>query len=339
MNFDSERPDLDERLQQGLAQLNETTVDELKQEKRLGEDLNFAEGIPVFQRTLDLFRKLSESKLDSLPTGTLHGIVESVEQANTDFEAIKNFTPLENQAHEREQFIERVHDHYREQFDRIAPIIAYSVRVGTDFGRLETNAQAVLKRLERLAAQAEEEATAATKKLDETLQDAQAAAAEMGVSQHSIHFKNEADRHQKRKVVWQWITVGIGVVILIAGVWNLCLAWSENDVTSVSQVVQIGLAKLFLFGVLSFGLVWASRVFRAESHNVVINRHRQNSLSSFKAFVSATGDESTKNAVLVQATRSIFSHQPSGFVQVTQGKSGDQMTEVIRSLPPTPAED
>ena len=338
MDFDSERPDLEERLQQGLAQLNETTVDELKQEKRLGE-VNFAEGAPIFERTLVLFRKLSESNLDSLPIETLRGVVESVEQANTDFDAIKKFSHQENQAQDREQFIRSVHGNYQEQFRRITPIIAYSVRVGTDFGRLETNAQETVKRLERLAVQAEEEARAATKKLDETLQDAQAAAAEMGVSQHSIHFKNEADRHQKRKVVWQWITVGIGVVILIAGVWNLRLAWSENDVTSVSQVVQIGLAKLFLFGVLSFGLVWASRVFRAESHNVVINRHRQNSLSSFKAFVSATGDESTKNAVLVQATRSIFSHQPSGFVQETQGKSGDQMTEVIRSLPPTPTED
>lgn len=339
MDFDSERPDLEERLQQGLEQLNKTTLDELKQEKRLGEDLNFAEGAPVFQRTLDLFRKLSESNMDSLPTVTLREVVNSVEQANTDFEAIKNFSPLANQAQEREQFIRRVHENYHEQFSRITPIIAYSVRVGTDFGRLETNAQETVKRLERLSAQAEEEAKAAAAKLDETLKDAQEAAAEMGVSQHSIHFKNEADRHQKRKVLWQWITVGIGVVIFSAGVWNLRLVWAENEVTSVSQVVQIGLAKLFLFGVLSFGLVWASRVFRAESHNVVINRHRQNSLSSFKAFVSATGDESTKNAVLVQATRSIFSHQPSGFVQETQGKSGDQMTEVIRNLPPTPTED
>ena len=74
---------------------------------------------------------------------------------------------------------------------------------------------------------------------------------------------------------------------------------------------------------------------RAHRHNEVVNRHRQNALSSFETFVAAArADEQTKNAVLLEATRSIFALQPTGYDSTDAESAGSsQLIEVMRTLP------
>jgi len=104
---------------------------------------------------------------------------------------------------------------------------------------------------------------------------------------------------------------------------------------STAQTVQLAIAKIVVFGALYFALVWAGRVYRAESFNLVVNQHRQNALSTFETFVKATSDEHTKNAVLLHATQSIFSHQPSGFTQHYQDATpSPQVLEIVRGIIP-----
>ena len=72
---------------------------------------------------------------------------------------------------------------------------------------------------------------------------------------------------------------------------------------------------------------------KAQLHNYVVNKHRQNALSTFETFVKSTDDNDTKNAVLIQATRSIFSPQHTGFsAQEGESSTSPAIHEIIRNV-------
>jgi hypothetical protein len=75
------------------------------------------------------------------------------------------------------------------------------------------------------------------------------------------------------------------------------------------------------------------RNYAASRHNLVVNRHRQNALSSFETFVKGAGDQQTKDAVLLQATQSIFVPQDSGFIRgESTPQPGSQIIEILRGI-------
>jgi hypothetical protein len=85
--------------------------------------------------------------------------------------------------------------------------------------------------------------------------------------------------------------------------------------------------------VLLFGLAFSGRQFVASRHNETVNRHRQNALQTFETFVQGAGDPETKDAVLMEATRSIFASQPTGFLR-NEGERDSPSTaiEVVRKI-------
>ena len=84
---------------------------------------------------------------------------------------------------------------------------------------------------------------------------------------------------------------------------------------------------------LYFGIVWSGRIYKAQQHNCVVNQHRHNALSTFETFVNATEDKETKNAVLIQTTKAIFSPQHSGFAAHEKELStSPQILEIVRSV-------
>lgn len=102
---------------------------------------------------------------------------------------------------------------------------------------------------------------------------------------------------------------------------------------TTAQSIQLGLAKLLLFSFLVGGIVWSGRVYRAHRHNYVVNKHRQNALSTFKTFVSSTQDQQTKNAVLLQATQCVFAPQVTGYITQENEASGTpQILEIVRGI-------
>ena len=77
----------------------------------------------------------------------------------------------------------------------------------------------------------------------------------------------------------------------------------------------------------------AAKIYRAYRHNCTINTHRQNALMTFEMFTNAAKDEQTKNAVLLQATQSIFSPQPTGYLSGdSEQGSNPQILEIIKNI-------
>lgn len=159
---------------------------------------------------------------------------------------------------------------------------------------------------------------------------------ELGVGRHAKHFQLQAQSHVSSAQNWLGATVLSLVATAGFGVWNYVEANNTLKTTlDGPHVTQLVAAKIIIFSLLASVTVWCGRAYRAHRHNEVVNRHRQNALSSFEAFVSAAdGDAETKNAVLLEATRSIFSQQPTGYAPADDSAPGGaQVLEIFRSLP------
>ena len=317
-----------------LTRLAAYKVEDLRSRK-VGDDIiSFAAGVPFFERLLKLYADLQACPLDILPFQVLNNLLNIANQAVPLFENVKNLNPQQGNASQlREQYINNIRDAYDEHHNVITPTIAFASRLGYDFAGLERKAKESLAKMDQASADMTKILNDFEKKAEQTLAVMQKAAAEMGVSQQAIYFKEEADKHTTESAKWLkytlWmtsITVGVAIVIIV-----LYLVFDPQF--STARLIQLAIAKLFILSVLYYGVIWTGKNYRAHQHNSIVNRHRQNSLSTFKAFVEGTDDPSTKNAVLIRSTEAVFSPVSSGFSSSESESSGSpQIMEIIRGV-------
>ena len=167
----------------------------------------------------------------------------------------------------------------------------------------------------------------------EALSATQQTAAESGVTKYQKVFDNAAENFENQRKRGLRALIGVSSA---AGV--LSILWVSFDPFRPSNqvwmdAIQVTAGKLFVFGLLSYVVLMVGRVYRSAAHNQIVNEHRRDALKSFRAFVEATSDAATKNAVLVQATHSIFSHRPSGFGhQENDSMPPSHMLELTKSV-------
>jgi hypothetical protein len=81
-----------ERLDTCLAELNQKRPTVLLHEDVLGRNLSFRAGLPCFERTLELFHRLSRCYLDHVPLADLKNITDDAANTLDQFRKILNFT-------------------------------------------------------------------------------------------------------------------------------------------------------------------------------------------------------------------------------------------------------
>jgi hypothetical protein len=325
-----------QELRKVLDALNAIQPESLVRADVLGKDLSFEAGLPVFRRTLDLFRDLSECNLEPLPFETLSQLHGVANQVLTYFQQIQNFSIQQhpqNPVQARDSLIQQLQDQWHSYYTTVTPHISYAVRRGTDFDTLEREARGTLALQKQLAAEFRTEKDKILAEMQGALERVRQAAAEAGVAQHAIHFKDEAEFHKRQSIYWLGATIAFALATIVYSLWSLGPQLNDLSATTVPRAIQLIVPRLVVIFVLTFGFVWSARNFAASRHNFVVNRHRQNALSSFETFVKGAGDPQTKDAVLLQATQSIFVPQDSGFVKnENTPHPGSQIVEVVRGI-------
>jgi|SRR5579862_232852 len=323
-----------QRLTQLLTELAGINPQELIREDVLGRDLSFASGVPYFQRMLKLFKDLSDSSLESVPFPVLQQLASLADQARQRFKRIREFsiqTNPSNPTAARDNLINEVRNSYDEAFQSVSPVIAYSVRKGTDFEKLELDARQSVDEIKKILADERTAQAGAVAEITSTLEKVRRAAQEVGVAQHAIHFRDEAKASADSASTWLVITAILAGLTLLFGLGSLAFIIIKTPDYTPSQSVQLAIAKLIIFSVLLSATVWSGRTYRATRHNYVVNKHRQNALSTFETFAKAAVDEATKSAVLVQATTCIFSAQQTGYIAQEEPEGGfPHILEIVR---------
>ena len=300
-----------------LTQLSQLSADKLTKEEELGTKLSFAGGVPFFDRLLKLYRDLAACSLDGLSHTALSQLRSQAEQAQAFFNQILTFDPTKgNAASSRDALINQIRDNYDQHFQIVEPHLAYAIRKGTDFEALEREARQAVAAIRKAAADQKAQADATQAQVASVLEAVRTAAAEIGVSQHAINFKDQSDEHLKDSKTWLWRTGGLAVLAMVA-MYALFIypLHPETSFTNSAQTIYAVASRLLVFSVIYFALLWAARNYMAHRHNYIVNKHRQNALSTFETFVKAGGsDQDVKNAILLQAAQSIFTAQPSGYL-------------------------
>lgn len=169
-------------------------------------------------------------------------------------------------------------------------------------------------------------------KLEKIVSAARDAAAETGASKHSRLFAEEARENALRAGGWL-VATAVGAVLTFAAVGgNWYMSQFHPLPSEQGAAIQLAFAKLVALSSLLTATLWCGRQYRAARHNEVVNKHRANALASFQAFAEGASDDQTKNAVLIQATQSIFAPQATGFVQTEPESGGSQLVEIVRTI-------
>lgn len=319
-----------------LEELSNIQAKDLIRADELGKAFSFESGVPIFERTLRLFHDLHQSNLDNVSFNVLNNLQNRANDARSKFKQIQAFSPqqqTQNPIGTRDSLINSLRDQYDDYFQIISPVIAYSIRKGTDFETLEKNAHKIVGTLETMKQDYSNTQSQIIKDMESTLRKVRQAAAEVGVSQHATHFREEASTHNEQSKKWLYATIVAACATIVWGIASFFI----HPPNETAQIIQFTVAKLIILSALYYALVWCARNYNAHRHNYVVNKHRQNSLSTFETFVKATGnDTDTKNAVLLQATQSIFSAQSSGYVhKESDSETPNKFIEIMRSASST----
>lgn len=304
--------------------------------------LAFMELVPIFENFKNSLQLLRAADLDLLPDDRAVALQNAASQVGSHFNLVTNFDIRgANTEQTRANIIDSTNQRYSAFFDLAGPILgASAARKLSDQHITDIVRTAVLTEIRAAIADIDKIRNGITKieeastNAERTLAALKEAAGKVGVTAYAKIFADEADEYKVASRIWVILTVFMAVATTAWGF--VALQWIPVGANATTaQIVQEALSRVIVFSGLSYGLVWCARNYSANRHNYVLNKHRQNSVSTFETFVQAVEnkDPDTKNAILIQATSSIFAAHNTGYSgREPEVDQPSKVMEIFRSV-------
>lgn len=330
-----------EKTQESLSRMQAFDVKSLAREEELGRNFDFSAIVAPASRLVRLYNQLGLSTLDDFPDAILTQIKQIADADFSRFQQALDFDPtkVENQnpTQPRDQIIKQVAAAYDTTFQKLFPFISYGTSKSVDFQRMENEARAMLQNVKDEATEITGHLTTHQEQAENVLADVRKVAAEQGVSQQAIYFKDESEAHEKASEYWKTKTIQASIAL---GIYAFCtlfihkLAWFKPE--DNLQAFQLMTSKVLIFGVIAYLLFLAAKNFLSHKHNAIVNKHRQNALMTYKALTDAATTEESKDIVLTHAASCIFSPQDTGYIKNENSSSQAGVgRSVIELIPKT----
>ena len=278
------------------------------------------EGVRVVAMIAGFYRRLMLDEIRAIPKDQRHVISQEVRQVQAAFEDIQKVGDAS-----RANTLVALRSVYHASRVMLAPFAGPDAADTSDIRR---ELQALTQQSKEALSTIEDVEGRASK----ALVGIQQSAAEAGVSKHAEAFERAAKKYS-RSAGWWFRTLFASAIAAASLVFWWVVAEDPPPANAnLAFAIQAATGKLFVFGVLSYLIVWVGRAHRAAAHNQVVNEHRRDALQTFETFVNSTMDEATRDVILVQTTQCIFSHRPSGFgQQETDAAPPTHMVELTRA--------
>ncbi|ENM5855806.1 hypothetical protein NTE09_003847 [Vibrio mimicus] len=320
--------------QESLARMQSFEAKSLAREEDLGRNFDFSAIVAPASKLIRLYNQLGLSTLEDFPDAILLQIKQIADADFNRFQQALDFDPttVENQnpTQPRDHIIQQVISAYDQTFQKLFPFISYGTSKSVDFQRMENEARAMLQNVKDEATVITNELAAHQEQAENVLADVRKVAAEQGVSQQAIYFKDESEAHENASEYWRVKTIQAAIAL---GVYAFCtlfihkLAWFKPE--DNLQALQLMTSKVLIFGVIAYLLFLAAKNFLSHKHNAIVNKHRQNALMTYKALTDAAVTGETKDIVLNHAASCIFSPQDTGYIK---NESSSSQAGVGRSI-------
>ncbi len=313
--LDRQLADKKQFLKTTATKLSQQDITELVRSEALGTSLSFQRIEARLQKTIDVIRELSKIDVDTVAEVSVLELRAPLATVQQVFSDISEFSATHSDATTIHANLEdRASKAYLELYRAALPPIIFEYMKRIDDERKKND--------ETLA-----KMKTANECFDKQFQRA-------GFAKESEHFKKEANAH--RRAAWSWLVVtGLVVAGLIAYAWmSSRVIESLPADTPIRHLISMAAPRIIIVSVVWFIMVQCARNYTACRHNVVVNRHRQNAIGTFRIFTSTEADAATKNAILLEATKCIFAPQTTGYLKgESEPQSGSQILEIIRGIP------
>ncbi len=298
-----------------LQRMQQFDVADLGREDDLGKQLNFTDAMPWAGALVGIYQRIPLTALDDFSDNQLNAIAKQAQADFNTFKQILDFSATSGNAADSRNIILNTLKARRDQlFEQLWQYVAYGVARNTDTSLLETQARSTIQSIKDQSEELTSQLEIAKQHADSALAEIRAVAAEQGVSQQAIYFKQEAEEQETLAELWltrtYWFASAVGAFALFS-LFLHKIAWLRPE--NAWEMFQLVSSKLLIFAVLGYLLLLAARNYSTHKHNAVVNRHRQNALLTYRKIVEASGSAGTEDIVLAHAASCIFSPQETGF--------------------------
>lgn len=326
-----------EETKEALKRIQEFDAKNLSRKEELGTHFELSDAVQPAQKLIRIYQQLSLEALDDLPEAQLTQLKKQADADYNRFQQALDFEPSsddnQNPTQKREQLINAIESAYAGAFTALHPFISYSLSKVADFKRLENDARATLQAVRDEAESITEQLSEHEKNAQQVLIDVRKVAAEQGVSQQAIYFKEEATSHNTEAEKWRWRTIyfaiGLGSYATLAVFLH---KWTFLAPKDMAEAIQLVVSKLLIFFVIAYMLILSARNFMNHKHNEIVNKHRQNALMTFQALSDAASAPEAKDIVLNHASACIFKTQETGYIKVS-GNNQSENKSIIEFIP------
>lgn len=292
----------------------------------LGKEFSFIFFRKQIEHIGEIYNEVSQINLDKVPRVLAENFSEK-SKANIELlEKMHYFISKSDKAlEEHKNIIDKFPEIYDSFYESSLPILTISFLEKEK--NHESNQVEILKKLKENKIKSDE----IISELDSKLKTANETLEKIGVSKYADIFRKESDDYDKKAL--GWLIASIVILILILGV-SIYSYFNITESEKTSVILQYSISKIVVLSALFYALSISNKNYKAHRHNVVMNKHRHNALRTFTTFTEGAGDDiQTKNAVLLEATRTIFSNQQTGYLsQEKDTEPSNKIIEIIKSV-------
>lgn len=292
------------------AELQETDHPDLMRE--------FHSCVGMIRPAADLALLLLDSRenLDTLPPSINRRVAPLIQEVAEACELAASVKLDKTPGHVVAEFLSDVNEASERWRATLALILAALVDARTRAVRLEAQLGGMLDARVAAIDDVSKRATELLKEAMSALEAAQRTAELSGMGAYLASFSTAETQHSVRAT--RWLQAAAIPAVLLLTLLLLAVFDVLPRPRPYGNGVQVGAligARVALASLLTYLLVTCVRAHRNERHNAIVNAHRLYALRTFEAFANAPrADDATRNAVLLQATHSIFSSRPTGFL-------------------------
>lgn len=287
---------------------------------------------PELERTYSMMNHLKILPVELLPDAQANSIIQPLTQLKSTLDSIKKFS-IEggNPTGTRDQLISTLQAQSDQFYTAAHLYIPYLAYQKGDIQRNIADLTKSVSQASSLLDDTKKEIVNKQKEIGEIIIAARDAASSVGVAHFSADFMSESTAQESSATTWLKATGLAAGVTLVAAIASIFIPISSDATTP--QVFQLFTSKVVILGLLFTSTIWCGRLYKGAKHQGLVNKHRSNALRTFQAFTKAASDDSVRDAVLLEATKSIFALTPSGYLDnESSPESGAKVIEVIRNV-------
>jgi len=311
--------------------LTSVTIDKLVSNPGWGT-INFESARVDLDLLFGLCTHIKELPISLIPNTVGDQFIASITQAGKTVERMRTFN-IEiagNPTGVRDEIVNLVKQHAEHLLTTTQGWIAF---LAYQKGDVQKNIDALSKSVKdanQILEQSKTDVKATSGEIASIVTAAREASASAGVGVFTSDFEGQATSLEIDAEKWLKYTFIFAVASLVISFISIFMP-IDRDATS-AQIFQYMTSKMVVLLVLLTATIWCGRIYKALKHQITVNKHRANALKTFQAFVKAASNDNTRDAVLIETTRSIFANSPSGYLDITDAASdpGAKFIEIIK---------